>query len=443
MARSIIEMIHRRSDLSHGFVAERSADVSIAERGFNRMGLLLAKLGDPHRAYRTIHVAGSKGKGSTTHIASALLTSLGIKTGRYTSPHLLEWNERIAVNDLAIRDADFARVLAETETAMQIIETRQPELGTYNAFELLTAAAFLHFREEECDLAVIEVGLGGRFDSTNHVHPLVSVITRIEEEHVDILGPSIRDIAWNKAGIIKPNTPVVVADQFAAVDEVIRAEADSVAAPLLRENHEWQARRALDAITVRIRSEHRLLHCQSLPGEHNLSNVGAALTAVDLAVGGVALADDQISETLAALRIPGRFERRIDPRSGQLLVLDVAHTPESVAALIDAAVSALGMRKFPFIVGLLSDKPATEILARIAPVAEHVIFPQLANPRAVNPRELQAIADRLNLSSTIAPSILAALAQIPDGSAPLLVTGSFGIVAECQRVLSSRRTFDT
>ena len=262
MTRSIVDLIERRSALSRGFIAERSPDPAIAERGLTRMGVLLGELGDPHLGYRTIHIAGSKGKGTTTHIISALLTSLGIKTGRYTSPHLLDWNERIAVDDLPIPDAAFSRVLADIEATMAAIERRNPEMGSFNAFELLTAAAFVHFREQDCDMAAIEVGLGGRFDSTNHVRPLVAVITRIEEEHIEILGPSITDVAWNKAGIIKSSAPVVMAEQVPAVADVIAAEAEKFGASLLRENLEWQAVHELEAIDFHFQGEHRRLqHC--------------------------------------------------------------------------------------------------------------------------------------------------------------------------------------
>jgi dihydrofolate synthase / folylpolyglutamate synthase len=437
------ELIRRRSALSRGFVAERTGDPTIAERGLTRMGILLQTLGDPQRAYPTVHVAGSKGKGTTTHITSALLSSLGKKIGRYTSPHLVEWSERIAVDDSPITESDFARILTGIDTTMLTIERQLPELGGFNAFELLTGAAFVYFRDQGCDAAVIEVGLGGRFDPTNHLHPVVSVITRIEEEHVDVLGPTIREVAWNKAGTIKPNTPVVVTEQEAVVDAVLAAEAEWAGAHVLRENRDWHVFGDRLDLTVQTRSNTWQVRRATLPGKHNHSNIGAALVAAELAAGERGLTNTQVSQAFSALRIPGRFERRTAPHLGRQLILDVAHTPQSLAAVIEAAIATTGERRYPMVLGLLSDKPAVSILTTVAPFAEQVIFPIISSPRAHDPKALQAVAANLGVRASVGPSVQAALAEIDPGVAPILVMGSFSIVADCYRALFTGSLFET
>jgi dihydrofolate synthase/folylpolyglutamate synthase len=433
-----IEIIRRRSATS-GLVAERSADIDIARRGWERMGILLGALDNPQLACRTIHIAGSKGKGTTTYFAAAVLQAGGHLVGRYTSPHLLTWNERIAIDDQSISDADLDHAVGEVDRVMTALESERPHLGAFSSFEVLTAAAFLHFRERDCAWAVIEVGLGGRFDSTNHLRPAVTVITRIEREHPEILGPEIADIAWNKVGIIKSGTPVVVAAQPANARAVIEHEAAIARAPLYREGIAWTVDRGESGIRFSGPGLPIVDVREALPGAHNRSNLGAALTAVHLATGGLP-PSGAISQTLASLRVPGRFDRRAHPATGRELILDVAHTPESVRALIETARATTGRSSFPFVVGLLADKPALEILAAIKPAASVVVFPDLDNPRAVSAADLSAAASSIGLRSERAPSVEAALDQLSPGSAPVVVTGSFAVVAAALRSLSSPDT---
>jgi dihydrofolate synthase / folylpolyglutamate synthase len=424
-----VDIIHRRSALDRGLVADRSPDQAVAERGLRRMGVLLEKLGNPQQSYRAIHVAGSKGKGTTTYIAAAVLTALGYRTGRYVSPHLLTWNERIAIDNQSISDAEFTTVLAVVDRAMSELERQVPDLGTFNAFELLTAAAFIHFRDRQCDVAVIEVGLGGRFDSTNHVHPEVSVITRIEAEHLDILGPTLEQVAWNKAGIIKPGIPVVIAVQQPVVEAVLESEADRIGAPLLREGIEWTMTPTADSLCYRTRKEAPPELTAALPGVHNRSNIGAALTAVATLIGEEQLPVDLVSAVLESIGIPGRFDRRVDPLTGRTIVLDGAHTLESIHALIESMHAEYGSELFPVIMGLLVDKPAAEILSVLEPAASRIIFPNNRGPRIVPAQSLLETALQLGMQATVLPTIRAALDEIGPGPEPVLITGSFGIVA--------------
>jgi dihydrofolate synthase/folylpolyglutamate synthase len=429
VTESATEIIHRRSALTRGLVADRSPDQAVAERGLQRMGALLAALGNPQRAYRVIHVAGSKGKGTTTHVAAAVLTALGYRTGRYVSPHLSSWNERIAIDGQSIPDFEFASILTEVDRTMTDLEVRGPELGTFNAFELLTAAAFVYFRDQHCDVAVIEVGLGGRFDSTNHVSPEVSVITRIEAEHLDVLGPTIEQVAWNKAGIIKPGVPVVIAMQQSEVEAVLELQAGDIGAPLLREGTEWTVTSDSKVLCYHVRDEQPLKLISAIPGRHNRSNIGAALTAVHLLPGNQPLNGDLLSNVLNSIRIPGRFDRRVDPVTGRTIILDGAHTSESIRALVETMHAEFGPARFPVIMGLLVDKPANEILSILAPAVSRIIFPELEGPRIVRAQSLDEAAVRLDMQASIRPTIRAALDEFGPGSEPVLITGSFGIVA--------------
>ena len=431
-----LDIIQRRGSLARGLVAERSPDPTVAERGLQRMGVLLTALGNPHLAYRTIHIAGSKGKGTTAHAAAAILQEFGYATGRYTSPHLLTWNERIAVNSNSISDSAFDRLSGEVDRAMSEVEEQRPDLGSFNSFELLTAISFVHFRERRCDIAVIEVGLGGRFDSTNHVEPVSTVITRIESEHIEILGPTLRDVAWNKAGIVKPGIPVVVTEQQADVETVVASEAAARSAPLFREGREWSASVTPGRVHYRFGAEAVIEIESTLPGAHNAANIGAAVTAVRLVTDISPLPEATISRAIGNLVISGRFDRRSDPVTDRQLILDGAHTPESLATLVKTVVDETGAPQFPMIVGVLSDKPADLMLATLAPFAELIVFPGSSSIRAIPPGELQARATALGIRSDVAPSVRAALESIPAGRVPVVVTGSFGIVADCLRAIT-------
>lgn len=439
VSSAVDDLIERRSALTRGYVAERSGNLEIARQGLTRMQVLLRALGEPQLACPTVHVAGSKGKGTTTHIIAALLTSLGKKTGRYTSPHLLEWRERIAINDEPISNPALAQLLARVDAAMLTIEQQFPNMGSFSAFELLTAAAFVHFRDQHCDVAVIEVGLGGRFDSTNPVTPVVSVITRIEEEHLDVLGPTIRDIAWNKAGIIKPSTPVIVTEQNAAVDAVLAAEASQHGAPMLHERRDWRVDLECGDLVIRTPTAQYRLTSHIFPGRHNRSNIGAAVVAAELVAGQQLRSDAVIADALSGLHIPGRFERMTAPQTGRHLILDVAHTPESLKAVIAAAIEMTGARKFPILLGLLSDKQPAIILRAIAPAAEQLIFPLVSSPRAHHPGVLLAAAERLGVRCAQAASLADGLAMVEPGETPILVMGSFSIVADCYRTIAAAR----
>ena len=421
--------------MARGLVADRSADVSVAELGLRRMGVLLNELGNPQRNYRTLHIAGSKGKGTTTYLGAAVLSAAGLRTGRYVSPHLFRWNERIAIDGLSISDNDFADVLGTVDDRMARIERTLPELRVFNAFELLTAAAFLHFAENDCDAAVIEVGLGGRFDSTNHLSPVATILTTIENEHADILGPDLATIAWNKAGIMRGQVPSIVQRQANGVLAVLEREGRQVEAPLLLEGRDWSA---TGETSIKIESN-RLdlsdLHL-SLPGSVNASNLGAALIAIQEGFAEVKLASDLVNRAVGNLPIPGRFSIMRHPRTGQVFVLDGAHTVQSLHALGRAVQTHFGIERTTYVVNMLDDKPLDQVFEVIHAFADEIVLPPVASKRSAEPSNLftAAMSDGSNVRTP--PSLSACLASIrPDGQ-PVIVTGSFGLVSEAISILS-------
>jgi dihydrofolate synthase/folylpolyglutamate synthase len=232
--RRALGRLWRRSAWERGLVADPFGGPGAGKRGLLRMSALLDRLGAPHRRYGVVHVAGSKGKGSTAAIAALALASAGHRTGLATSPHLHSWRERIVVDGEPVSEGVFADLAERTEAAAVATEVVSRELGGVTTFELVTAMGFLAFAESGCDIAVVEVGLGGEWDATNVVDPVVSAISRIDLEHTAILGPTEESIAAAKAGIVKPGRPVVVGAQPPGVLAVFEHRANDTRSPLTR-----------------------------------------------------------------------------------------------------------------------------------------------------------------------------------------------------------------
>src|SRR4051812_618821 len=396
------------------------------------MRALLDALGRPQLAYRTVHIAGSKGKGTTAWLIDAILRACGVSTGRFTSPHLERWNERIAIDGVAIADEPFARLLRKVLDMIELIERTEPEHGRFNAFELLTATALIAFRESQIEFGVIETGLGGRFDSTNHLSPVVTVITRIEMEHVHILGPTLADIVWNKAGIMRPGVPVVLARQAGDVRTALGAYAHEIGSPLAPAGEAWSITADEREIRWRHASQQMNFDSFALPGTANLDNLGCALTAVSLAGIDSGKHASAIRLAVAGISIPGRFEAvRIDRHN---LILDVAHTAESIASTAGNARVHFGRDQFPVVLAILEDKAAEEIIEILAPVARPLILPTIDHARILPAKRLQSIATSHGCHARVVPGAIAALNEICRDE-PALVTGSFAVVADFRQLV--------
>ena len=433
-----LDDITRRGQLATGFVAPRSGDVTIAAAGLERMRRLVDALGNPQRAYRTIHVAGSKGKGSTVAYASAILTATGRKTGRYTSPHLMDWRERIAVDGVDISHQDFDRVIDYVDSTMKRLEAERPDDPPHNAFELLTAAAFVHFAEVGCEAAVIEVGIGGRFDSTNLVDAAVSVITAIEAEHLDILGPTMRDVAWNKAGIMRPGRPCVAVAQQPEVAAVLSAQSKVVGSDLVLQGRDWWTSGTSGSFVATTWSSEYADLTISNPLPSQMTNAAASIVAVSLAIAPEQPTGEQMQAGLDAGSIPGRFEV-IEGRPP--VVLDVAHTADSIAVLGDGVRAAFAGRRIVLMVGILDDKDTALIATAVAGWADAVVATTAPSPRG---RASSEIADALRETHTAtidrpSPSEAWTTAiQLAGDEGVVVGSGSFALVAHVRRIMFNR-----
>ena len=373
------------------------------ERRKDKLGLdgtraLLAALGDPHARFRSIHVAGTNGKGSTCALIERALRAAGVRTGLFTSPHLVDFRERIRVCGRWADEDRLARRLAHIESL--------PEGRDRTFFEVCTALAFDHFAAERVEWAVVEVGLGGRLDSTNVLTPEVCAITSIGLDHVEILGETLEQIAAEKAGIVKPGVPVVVGVDDPAAEAVILAAARAVGAEVVRPAP------APDTADPMLRL-----------------NAGTARAVLGvLEARGVAIPEPAIEEGFRAARWPGRLERA--PRAPQLH-WDGAHNPAGARAL----AALLGERRFGALVLALSrDKNAGGMLEALRPVmaAPRLIATRSRSERARPPAEIAAAAGALGWETEIADDVASACARALEraGEAPVLLTGSLFAVGE-------------
>jgi len=436
---SALDRITARSQLAAGFVAPRSGDVTVAAAGLERMRRLVEALGNPQRAYRTIHVAGSKGKGSTVAYAAAILTATGRTTGRYTSPHLMDWRERIAVDGVDISEADFDRVVSYVDSTMVRLEVERPGGTPHNAIELLTAAAFVHFAEVGCEAAVIEVGIGGRFDSTNVIDSDVAVITTIEAEHLDMLGPTLRDVAWNKAGIMRAGRPCVALSQQPVVLDVLRVAAATAGTLLSDQSEDWSVMSEAGSLSVTTPSAtyRNLAIANPMPSQQ--INAGAAVVAVELAVGAAgAPMVAQVRAGLLAGTLPGRFEVVAHEPP---VVLDVAHTADSIASLGDGVRIAFPGRRPVALLGMLDDKDVDAVAAAVSGWAGSVIATTAPSPRGRSSAEIAvAVRERdvIVLDRPDPDEAWTTAREFADGDGVIVVTGSFTIVAGIRGMLLNR-----
>ena len=435
--------IHDRSGYDRGFISNPFAGDDAARLGLKRTAAALERLGNPHHQYPIVHIAGSKGKGSTASFTDSILRALGLRCGRFLSPHLHTFRERFAVDNVIVPEADFTSLVADVRDAVVAVEASRPELGQTTAWEISTALALLWFARAACDVAVIEVGLGGTLDATNVVTPAVSVITRLDYEHTAILGSSMREIAGNKAGIIKPNAPVVSADQPADGMAVIKERARDTNATLQVANRDWRTTGTEDAFSITGPGWEHVDLKSSLVGPHQLENASLAIAAIHALAAADTLPapviDEAIRTGLATTFIPGRFE--IVRIQGRTVVIDGAHTPASMAALAQAVQAHFPGAPVTVIVGMLRDKDPDLVLPALDPIASAWIAAPVASPRSLAPARIAASVRKHGAPVTTAGSVAEALSSALDPAANpapddvILVTGSLGTAAEARVAL--------
>jgi dihydrofolate synthase/folylpolyglutamate synthase len=412
-------------------------------------------LGNPERAYRVVHVAGTNGKTSTTRMVERLLREHGLRTGMVTSPHLTSVTERIVVDGEPISAEQFVATWQDVAPYVHMVDQRSQANGgpRLSFFEVLTVMAFAGFADAPVDVAVVEVGMGGRWDATNVVEPEVAVITPIAHDHERWLGHDLVDIAGEKAGVIKDRMTVVLAEQREEVDGVVLATAAEHGARVLREGFDLEvvARRvAVGGQLVDLRTPGGLYTDVLVPlhGAHQAHNALLALTAVEALLRDVGALDGAVVEAaFGDVTSPGRLEV---VRASPAVLVDAAHNPHGVAALAEAVEEAFAFERLVGVVGVLADKDAEQILAGLEPLLAEVVVTRSSSERAMDVTDLAEVAvevfgeDRVHTAERLDEAIALA-ADLAEGGvqgsptgAGVLVTGSVTMAAEA-RVLLGRR----
>lgn len=416
--------------------------------GLDAIRALAAACDNPQAEFPAVHIAGTNGKGSTAAITAAILRASGLRSGLYTSPHLVAITERIKIDDAQIAPDEFARLATTVRAAGEKLVAGGALAAVPTFFEQVTMIAYLYFAERRVDLAVLEVGLGGRLDATNICEPIVTAITPVGFDHEQYLGHTLAEIAGEKAGIIKPGVPIIVAPQ---ADEALRAitrRAGALPAPLISVADEMRAAEifqveaaASDDIEQAGRYHLRYKTARgsyaarlSLRGRHQVIN---ALTAIHCAEklqeAGWPITPNAINQGLQQAHWPGRLELlQLDPSAAPLL-LDGAHNPQAARVLRDFLTEHFPARPLTLIFGAMHDKKIAEMTELLFPLAQQIIVTKVANPRAAAPQTIaEASAERqpaLTVSADVRAALNAALTNTPQDGL-ICACGSLFLVGE-------------
>jgi dihydrofolate synthase/folylpolyglutamate synthase len=424
---------------------ERLRIVRYNETNFdlNRMRSLLRKLGNPQDQLRCIHIAGTKGKGSTCTMIAAMLEAQGYRVGLYTSPHLVDIRERISINGQLISQDDFAKCIRLVEP----IAKKLKPLPTW--FDVVTAAALKYFADQKIDVAVVETGLGGRLDSTNVIKPEVTAITSISFDHMAQLGNTLAKIAGEKAGIFKPGVPALTVAQVPEVEAVFKRVAGEVGAPLdicgstIEFSYRFEASRLggrqyrVCLTTNNSKFEHITV---PLFGEHQAINCGLAMAVIDrLKQRGLPIDDSKAIEGLSRTRIAGRMET---VSSTPRIIVDAAHNAASIDAFMRAVGQHVPYDSMVVIFGCCADKDVEGMLGRIAGGADKVIFTRVNNIRTANPHELamrytEQYGKMAQVADTLRDALEIAYRAVTKEDL-ICITGSFYLVGEAKKMLADK-----
>ena len=403
----------------------------IIDLRLDRMSQALALFNHPENQFPSLHIAGTNGKGSTAALLHNILQQAGYRTALYTSPHLESFTERIRVGQQEIAQAEV--VSLADEVWQRTAEANVP----LTFFEFITVMAFIYFARNRVDVAVIEVGLGGRLDATNVVTPLVSVITTISKDHEAYLGPDELSIAREKGGIIKPRIPVVCGKMSEPVVKLLREIAQAVESPayfletafsFLLKNE-----RLFDYIGIKQNLSHLAV---ALRGRHQLANASLALAALELASEHFPVPEDTLRRGLETVRWPGRLEVMSER---PLVILDGAHNPEGVCALADELLELRQGRKIRLLFATMADKEWQLMLGTLAKLADEMIFTRVAMERSADP-ELLAKNIPIPVPNRVIPDSQTALAALLDSAQPddiIVVAGSLYLLGEVRPLLAT------
>jgi dihydrofolate synthase / folylpolyglutamate synthase len=417
-----------------------------ANYDLRRMHLLLSALGDPHKGRTTVHIAGTKGKGSTAAMISSILTAAGYRTGRFTSPHLFSWQERIAFNGRPITKRDFARIAGTVRNHVGVINT-EARFGKLTTFEALTAMAFSYFREKKVDVQVLETGMGGKLDSTNVVdRPDVCIVTSISLDHTQVLGNTVAQIANEKAGIIKPGCTLISAPQPAGAMKVIEKTQRQTLTPLVLAGRDvtWENQGSnwrRQVFSVHSKSCSYTLKLPLL-GDYQMENAALAIAAIEaLQEKGVNTDCTHIMRGMSQVKWPVRLQ--VLSRN-PWLIADGAHNPYSIKKVIESINKYFPHKKTSVIFGSSQDKDIEGMAKELAGFADRVILTASSHPRAATTDRLLAAFQNSGVQCRAIGSADEALSSILNDIGKddlILATGSLFLAAAVHEAFTRRREF--
>jgi len=423
------------------------------EPSLDRIRAFTELLGDPQRTYRSIHLTGTNGKTSTARMIDSLLRTLDLRTGRFTSPHVERMSERISIDGEPLDDEAFVRAFNDIAPYTHLVDAAEPYPLSF--FETIVGMAYAAFSDAPVDVAVVEVGMGGSWDATNVIDADVAVVTPIAVDHSDYLGTTIAKIAQEKAGIIKPGSVAVLAQQTEEVAEVLLRRAAEVGATVVREGMEFGVVSRVPAVggqAVSFRGLRGQYDEVFLPlyGAHQAQNAATALAAVEALLGDEPLSDEVVRQAFGETTSPGRLEI---VRRSPTIVLDAAHNPAGAEATAAALDDSFRFDPLIGVIGVMGDKDAEGLLAAFEPHLSQVVVTQNSTARAMPAEQLAATAievygeDRVVVVPRLADALdlAAGLAEEgaghgdPLGAGAVLVTGSVVTVGEARALLGGRK----
>ncbi|HSB30937.1 MAG TPA: folylpolyglutamate synthase/dihydrofolate synthase family protein [Candidatus Sulfobium mesophilum] len=407
--------------------------------GLDNIRKLMSAFDNPQRSFRSVHVAGTNGKGSTSAMIASILKTAGLRTGLFSSPHLVSFTERIRINGEEISESDVISLAEEVRAAAERTEDFSPTF-----FEVVTTMAFLHFRKMGVEWAVIETGLGGRLDATNIIIPEVSVITRIGLDHCEFLGKTLAEIASEKTGIIKTGVPVVSALQEAAAIKVIEKASKERGSMLYTYGESFMAEvvsESLDGISFSYRGEGRYEDLDvPLAGRYQADNASMAMKTVEILMAKYPRMKCDIRSGLSTVQWPGRLEIINDEPP---VLIDGAHNPQAAIALSEY-LGKTALKKYKRIIlvaGVMGDKDVEGILDPLLPVASKILFTAPAYGRSALPERLAALATAKGYESIVVSNVAEAVKKAEELCIPgdlIVITGSFYTIGEAKEFFGNK-----